>query len=379
MRFRICFGFAMLALSTATIAADYTQVTWSDAELKTVAKLSLSRLKTPEPKDLPTNRVAFNEKARHLGELLFHDIRLSVHGDTACSTCHIAEQAFAGPRIVEVPDQGPRSVPTLFGIAWQRFFFADGRKDSLWSQAIGPLTAKGEHGLSIKELARLIDKYYKAPYQELFGRIKSAAVKAGNDEVVNTIAANVGKAIAAFELTLTPPRTSFDAFADQAAAGKIASDAPLNQCAQTGLKIFIGKGFCVNCHNGPLLSNYDFHNTGAPLASMMDNAGGRMDGIRRLKSDPFNCLGPYSDHISGNECDELKHLGGMKTGTFRTPTLRQISKTAPYMHNGSIKTLEQVVAHYNNASDGPGGISELVPLRLDSTELQSLVCLLSSF
>jgi cytochrome c peroxidase len=144
------------------------------------------------------------------------------------------------------------------------------------------------------------------------------------------------------------------------------------------LRLFIGAGNCLQCHHGPLLANHDFHATGTPLSNGVFADPGRSEGIPQVLEDPFNCLGPYSD-AAPEDCGELRFMapsGPEHVGAFKTPTLRNVADTAPYMHAGQLETLEDVMAHYNEAPTGPHDHTDLFALNLSDAELRQLVAFL---
>jgi cytochrome c peroxidase len=146
------------------------------------------------------------------------------------------------------------------------------------------------------------------------------------------------------------------------------------------LKIFIGKGSCTNCHNGPLLTDNHFHNTGVPAIPGLPADDGRAVGAVQVKSDPFNCLGPYSD-AKPAQCAELKFMtatGPELVRAYKTPSLRDVVNRPPYMHAGQIASLAEVLEHYNEAPAAPAAHSELKPLRLTPSELKALEAFLAS-
>jgi len=180
--------------------------------------------------------------------------------------------------------------------------------------------------------------------------------------------ANLGKAIAAYERKILPGGTRFDDYAAQVAAGSD-DDNALNNSEKSGLKLFIGKGQCVTCHNGPLFTNHEFHNTGVLAVGGQMPSMGRYDGVRISQEDSFNCLGKFSD-ASAQECIELRFARDANdlVGAMKTPTLRNISETAPYMHGGQMTDLAQVVNHYNDAPSSMLSHNEAKPLGLRIVE-----------
>lgn len=364
---------ALLLFGVATGAGPgYAGDEWSDREVKLITTLSLSKL--PNLKELPkfgSNRYAFDARAQRLGEKLFFDQGLSHTGETSCATCHAEGTAYASPRLITTKDRGIRSVPTLLGVGWLDFYFWDGRADSLWSLAIGPLTSPKEHDLSPEDLRRRVVSVHRDGYTELFGD--------PTNQPPAQILANVGKAIEAYVLTIKLEPGPLDVFADRLAMGEVSPKDDLAPCAKRGLKLFVGKGTCVNCHNGPTLSNGYFHNIGVPLADLNDVGNGRQAGDEELVASPFTCVGPYSDAPDADKrrvCAESMHAGGSMLGAYKTPTLRAVSKTPPYMHNGIYRTLKQVLFHYNQRLSAPIGDAETLPLGLSDEEVDALECFL---
>ncbi|NNF40704.1 MAG: hypothetical protein HKN64_04945, partial [Woeseiaceae bacterium] len=144
-----------------------------------------------------------------------------------------------------------------------------------------------------------------------------------------------------------------------------------------GLRLFIGEAQCTRCHNGSLLTNNEFHNTGVLSAAGELPDRGRADGLREVQAEPFNCLGDYSDDAE-RHCPELVYVrtGPELVGAVRTPSLRNVSVTAPYMHKGQLATIEAVLLHYNDAPEAMIGHNEAEPLELDARQLQQLAAFL---
>ena len=391
---RIAIAAALVGLLTAVpawLALSQSNVRFSDTDVALVASMSLSQL-GPVPPD-PSNRVADDPAAAALGEALFSDVRLSRSGAIACASCHIPQRGFDDN---DLPGQGvgttTRRTMPLAGTAYSPWFFWDGRADSQWAQALGPLEHPGEQALDRLGIARVVASAYRQDYEALFGPLLdmeglphsasplgSAAdrdawtvLDAQTQLQVNTIFANVGKAIAAFERTLLPERSRFDDFADALADGKTSND--LTPSEQQGLAVFIGKGQCIQCHNGPLFSDHFFHNTGVPLAKDLPLDLGRSVALEHLDNDPFNCLGAFSDADPG-QCGELrfKSTDERLLRAFKTPSLRTVEIRAPFMHAGQFTDLETVVAHYNTAPWSVVGITELHKLQLTAAERSALV------
>ena len=140
-----------------------------------------------------------------------------------------------------------------------------------------------------------------------------------------------------------------------------------------GLKLFIGKANCTQCHNGPLFTNNEFHNTGVPAAPALPVDRGRMTGSKGVLSDEFNCRSKWSD--ARDACKELEFMAVAsheQERAFKVPSLRNVAERAPYMHAGQLGSLTDVLVHYNRAPAAPAGHTELKPLKLNARELRQL-------
>jgi cytochrome c peroxidase len=357
---------ALLALAACTQEPVPGTSTWSDSERARIAALSLSRLPPPPPD--PGNPFADDPRAAAFGATLFSDARLSRNGRIACASCHQPARAFSdGRALAEGLARGSRNTPGLLGVAWSPWLFWDGRADSLWAQAQGPLTHAREQGLTPTLLRERIAQFHRAGYEALFGPLDAA------DE--GEVALRVGQSLAAFERGLRPPRTRFDTWADALARGEEHDGLSLQE--QAGLALFVGRAQCLRCHHGPLLSNHGFHNTGmAPLPGRAPDRG-RADGLVQVLRDPLNCRG------TGAACPHLEYArrdAPEWLGAFKTPGLRQLALTAPYMHDGRFASLREVLDHYDRAPQvaAPAGHTELFPLGLTRAERDAIEAFLLS-
>ncbi len=392
----------VLALLPAAASAQSDEagpVVWSDSEKAALRSLSIASL-PPLPAD-PSNRVADDPRAARLGQRLFFDTRFSADNQVSCATCHLPGLAFTdGRKLGRGVGTAGRNTMTILGSAYSPWLFWDGRKDSLWSQALGPTESAVEHGGTRTQFAHFVasDPGLKARYESLFGALpdfgdstrfpmvagpvddKSArtaweGMAAADRKAVSTVFTNLGKAIAAYERRLIPGPSRFDRYVAAVLAGKDEQAADIFSQAETdGLRLFIGRGQCTRCHNGPLLSNFTFHNTGIPPLPGTQPDKGRSIGVTQALEDPFNCRGEFSD-AGARDCGELKFAkttGADLIGAMKTPSLRNIAKTAPYMHAGQYATLEPVLDHYNRAPKAAVGTSELSPLGLGADKLAAL-------
>ena len=355
--------------------------------------MSLGQLGAP-PAD-PSNRWADDPRAAALGKRLFFDARLSANGQVSCATCHDPAREFQDgiPLGKGVGTAGRRTMP-LAGTAHNPFFFWDGRRDSAWSQALGPLESAVEHGGTRAQYAHRVAASYRAEYEQVFGPLpdlsrvpRSAgpvadpaaraawdAMTAQDRDAATRVFVDIGKAIAAYERTITFAPTRFDLFVDAWARDGTLPKTILDENERAGLQLFAGKANCTQCHNGPLLSNNGFHNTGVPAGKGLAPDRGRLPAVEAVKGDEFNCRSRWSD-AAGDQCAELDFLAPASAAqerAFKVPSLRGVSKRAPYMHAGQFATLREVLQHYNRAEPAPAGRTELKPLHLTAAELDQL-------
>jgi cytochrome c peroxidase len=356
-------SFYMLAACSA-VRADR----WAPAQLEDLRGLWIGSLE-PLPPD-PTNRFADDPRAAALGRRLFFEPRLSGDGRVSCGTCHQPELGFQDgiPLGRGVGVTTRRTMP-IAGSAYSPFLFWDGRKDSLWAQALGPLESPVEHGGTREHYAGVVAQHYRTEYEHVFGPLP---VKR-DGESTTQVFVNIGKAIAAYERRVRHKPSRFDAYVDAlVTTGREPRDV-LTEEEIAGAKLFVGKGGCTQCHNGPLFTNQEFHNTGVPAAANLPVDRGRATGTHGVLADEFNCRSRWSD-ARGN-CAELDYM--VKSGhelerAFKVPSLRDVAERAPYMHAGQLATLSDVLAHYNHAPAAPAGHTEIKPLRLNARELRQL-------
>jgi len=199
---------------------------------------------------------------------------------------------------------------------------------------------------------------------------------------ISRVYANIGKAIAAYErkIVFTPAR--FDRFVEAELAGRrhTVTDA-FSDDERAGLRLFIGKANCSTCHNGSLLTDNHFHNTGVPQSTDgAANDSGRTTGVRAVMASEFNCVGKHSD-AKRDDCSELRFAvseGSELVRAFKTPSLRNAVTRPPFMHAGQFASISDVLAHYNRAPTAPAGKTELKRLRLSDSELRQLEAFLNT-
>jgi cytochrome c peroxidase len=325
----------------------------------------------------PSNRVSGKPEAIALGEKLFFEPRLSGPGSVLCATCHAPFRAFQDARargfgLKEVD----RNTLSVVDARFQRWFGWDGAHDSLWAQSIRPLLDPREMDASASHVARILRMVFPKEYEKAFGRPVPA-----DDE---TALVDAGKALAAFQETLVSGRTPFDAFRDALSRADREEAARYPLAAQRGLRIFVGKGNCSVCHFGPRFTNGEFADTGVPFFVAPGRVdGGRHAGIAKLKRSPFNLLGRHNDDPAKRTALGTRHVEPQHRnfGEFRVPGLRGVALTAPYMHNGSLATLRDVVKFYSELNEErlhADGERILRPLRLSPEEAGDLVAFLES-
>ena len=326
----------------------------------------------------PSNRVSGKAEAIELGERLFFDPRLSPSGKVLCATCHVPYRSWQDGRARAFGlAETDRNTQSLLDARYLRWFGWDGAGDSLWAQSVRPILEPREMGGSAAQVAALVrgDAELACRYDKVFGTPPPAS-----DEAV---LAGVGKALAAFQETLLSGRTPFDEFRDALERGDRAAAARYPAAAQRGLRIFIGRGNCGACHVGPVFTNSEFHDTGVPFFVKGGVDPGRHGGIRKLDANPLNLLGAHNDDGSGKSAIKTRQvaLEHRNFGEFKVPSLRNVAQTAPYMHNGSLATLEHVVRHYSEINPDrlhSDGEAILKPLRLSTAESADLVAFLES-
>lgn len=298
------------------------------------------------------------EAQAELGRMLFFDRRLSGDGTMSCAVCHVPELAFTDGR--ELSGAYPtnkhwRNTQSVINAGYLHTFFWDGRSNSLEGQAEGPMHAVFEMNLNPDYL---VEKLREIPaYRELFRKAFDAPVTR----------AAVTSALAAFERTIVVNDSPFDRYL------RGEQDA-LTPTARAGLAIFFGeRGRCASCHGGSLLSDQKFHNLGVPESPELKN-----DPQRRATRNYFLVqMGlPRMEHDPGRFA-VTEEPGDM--GAFRTPPLRQVAETGPYMHNGHFETLEEVIDFYDRGGGSDPNLSPLMkPLGLSAGEKEALTAFLHS-
>lgn len=296
-------------------------------QLQLTLPLGLEHSSLVIPEDNPLTR----EKVE-LGKLLFFDKRLSANATIACASCHIPSLALTDGQPVSTGihrQQGGRGAPTAINRAFSSAQFWDGRAGTLEEQSIGPFVNPIEHGFSSHdELVAKVQQF--AGYQPLFDQAF------GSGPITVKL---IGKAIASFQRTLLSGNSAYDQF------GVGGNEMALSAKAQNGFRVFVGKGQCLRCHFGFNFTDERFHNLGVDWDK---------------------------DHIDVGRFAVTKNPKDL--GAFKTPTLREVARTAPYMHDGRFATLPQVVDFYDQGGiPNPHLDPAMKPLNLADQEKKDLV------
>jgi len=262
-----------------------------------------------------------------LGQRLFEDRRLSRDGTIACSSCHDPERAFTKPDAVSpgvFGRRGRRNAPTVLNRAWGRVFFWDGRSPTLEDQVLKPIQDPNEMDLSLEEASRR----------------------------VGIAPADMARALASYIRSLMAGNSPYDRFSNGERTALSADE-------RNGLRVFQGRGNCIICHEGPNLSDEKLHNTGVAWLPADERAG-----------TPGRFLDEGGVAVSGAAHDR---------GAFKTPTLRDVGKTSPYMHDGSMATLEEVVDFYDRGGRrNPALDPDMEQLDLSVEDKRALVAFLKT-
>lgn len=379
---------------------------WSREDKTVIESLRLRPGDKPPPSK--SNRFADDPNAAALGEALFFDARFSVNGELSCASCHRPDRYFTdGKARGEGVHRTGRNTPTVVGTAFQTWFYWDGRRDSLWSQALVPFEAPDEMGGSRVQVVRLVatDAEYRSAYEGVFGPLPASIVDAGLPEHagplgtapmrnawyriskgvrydINQVYVNLGKALAAYQRSLAIPLSRFDLYVEALADEEKKPNRYLTREERAGLALWLDteKTHCMRCHNGSRFTNDGFSNIGTGTFEGPNLDFGRVFGIRAVMTDEFNCQGEFSD-AQPEECLHLEFLNRNAhvplEGAFKVPSLRNIANTAPYMHDGRFPDLAAVIEYYRNPPAGAAD-HELVPLDLSDREARQLEAFLEA-
>jgi cytochrome c peroxidase len=371
----------MAALSAPPVITAHAATCPDDKVPYTADELAAIYRHSPlgRPAPDPTDAVADQPAAARLGQALFYDARLSANGRVACATCHQPARAFTdGLPVARGLGTGTRNTPSLLNEAFGQWFFWDGRSDSQWSQALKPIENPREAGTDRLHILHVVfaDRALRGAYQAVFGpmpalnerrfpaharpdpdpdTVVNAAwmgMTAADRAAVDRAYGNLGKAIEAYERRLVSGESAFDRYVAGLKSGDAAAQKMLSPAAKRGLRLFVGPAHCELCHAGPAFSDGQFHNLGLPRLPGEVADSGRGGGIQQVRADPFNSAGVFSDSGAAAADGRLQFLPGPDSmlGAFKTPSLRNVALTAPYMHDGRFATLQEVLSFYARAA-----------------------------
>lgn len=320
---RLCLERGRIAWCLAATLAVALSTEFSVAqEFKLEVPNGLARMRIPSDNPLTGPKI-------ELGKQLFFDARLSKDNTISCATCHDPEKGWSnGEQFATGIDgqMGDRNSPTVINAGFQYFQFWDGRAAHVEGQALGPIQNPIEMNMTLDELEKKLNAIegYRTQFQNIFG--------------TDVTRDGVAKAIGAFERTILSGDAPYDRF-------KAGDENALSEQAERGRHIFFNKAQCSACHSGRNFTDGGFHNIG----------------IGMEKEDIH--LGRFKEtDIEGDR------------GSFKTPTLREIARTGPYMHDGRFKTLEEVVKYYNDGGfDNQYLDEEIFPLDLTDEQMADLV------
>jgi cytochrome c peroxidase len=297
----------------------------------------------------PGNRLSGRPAAVAFGERLFQDPRLSASGAIACSHCHIPARDFVDGRTLAAGQQiGQRHTPSVVNARFARWQGWAGDTDSLWAASIRPLLDAAEMGPAERVVA---ERVRSEPDLACGYRAATGRAPGPDDEVV---IADLGKSLAAFQETLVSAPSPFDHFRDALRRGARRAAARYPPAAQRGLKLFIGDAGCALCHRGPLFTHGEFDHAGIPVRGADGRIDwGRYSGVKALRASRYNLLTRHNDDATRANAPGTRHVAPeVETyGAFRVPGLRNVADTPPYMHDGSLPTLEAVVRHYSTIDE----------------------------
>lgn len=409
----------------------------SDAERSALETL---RYDDGSPPPDPSNRVADDPLARRFGQRLFFDpafsgpllegdndgssATLGERGDSgkvSCAGCHVPETAFVDTRSphrqVSLAAQWTlRKTPTLLEVAFAPLYNWDGRRDSLWNQALGVMESNREFNSGRLFVAQQLFRKHRAEYESVFGDMPAFddetrfpeltgdttgcievttlegvvfqcrgmpgdaadydSMSAEDQELVTIASVNAAKAMAAYLRLLRCGPSRFDAWLD-------GDTTALSPSELRGAQVFVGRGQCIDCHSGPRLTDDRFHNVGlspaeVAVAILDSDDRGAAEGIRAALEDPLSTAGDFSD---GDRDVLPAEVGSELEGAFRTPTLRCASQHPSFMHTGQLTSLSQVVDFFDRGGHPHGsypGNNELAPLALSDDEKTDLVAFIEA-
>lgn len=403
------------AAQAAAPVGDDQILDWTESELRKIVQHSPL---PPVPID-PTNRVADDPAAAHFGQYLFFDSRFSVNNTVSCATCHDPKRGFSNAKPFGegvLDSHTERHAQSLWNVAYNRWYYWAGSVDTIWSQALKPIEGHDEMRSNRLAAVHLVarDDQLRAAYENIFGQMQDISdvsrfplagkppstksediedplltawksMTADDQHTINTIFVNLGKTIAAYERKIISRDSPFDRFVENLLNKKPQSVPNFPIAAQRGLRLFIGEANCRLCHVGPNFTDGEFHSIGlANRDGTIPSDAGRFAGASALKDDMFSAAGRFSDAPDGDAAKRTRQtiITPDHWGQFKTPSLRNVATSAPYMHQGHFDSLDDVL-HYYSTLDGMIQIGHhretiLQPLNLTDQQRADLIAFLQS-
>lgn len=373
---------AAVALVTLILIATNEIVEGNDDINFDSEEIARLRSYSPWPMSVPPdpgNEFSGQHWAEKLGEELFSDPMLSGNQSIACASCHQQDRAFSDS-LPTAKGAGAhvRNTLGLLNVGYQRWFGWDGGSDSLWSASLRPILSPIEMNADVTTVAARLRADFNFKKS-----LKNAGINISkqNDEALVVLAT---KTIGAFMRTLLSQPTSFDHFIEALLTHNSNAQRLYPRAAKRGMKLFFGEGNCHLCHFGPNFSNGEFHDTGRPFFTGVGQVDpGRYSGIQRLRRDRYNLTGEFNGTLVKHELQKTRtvKLTQENFGQWRTPGLRNLTQTAPYMHDGSLLSLRDVVDSYADLDPTrlhSQGQALLKPLNWDESDRNAVVSFLES-
>lgn len=375
------------AIAAATAAGGVFAIEESEfnpMEVRRILQHSAKELKFSDDSNAALNDPA----AIELGKALFMSPRLSAKGDISCASCHIPGLGWQDGKIhhLNLHEGVKRNTPSLLNACFARWYYWDGRADTLWAQALDVFTSDNDFKTTHAALATAVadDPVLSGCYEKAFGtsRKPDPEIPQRSDSA-QRVAVNLSKALAAFQCTLISTESPFDVFVEGLRTQDKQKMTALSTDARRGLKLFVGRGDCRTCHSGALFSDHEFHNIGIDERGANRDGGGRYAGLRDLLRSIYRADGAFSDAPNGSSARKAILVAPstqQNRRQFKTPTLRNVELTPPYMHDGSLESLEDVLRHYRSplGNQDEHGEAVLNPVALSDQDISDLTQFLKS-
>lgn len=341
----------LIAAYSNVIASEMEHEQWLEANKSKIQSIFAENALDIRLNDYSTQSI----NSTNVGRKIFFDKRISKNGDKSCASCHQPNRLWTDG--LQKPINGMFNTPTLIGANRLKWLFWDGRVIGLANQAIHPMKNINELGIDSRKLLYLManEQEYNTAYRRQFGKLPDIECISNNEDLcenqLKVFQKNTGKLVASFVASIPIPHTKFDTFLMDLQKG--AKQSTFTTQNISGLRLFVEKGNCAACHNGNNLTDGQFHNV---LVSETIGPGvfmpGRYLGLQTAKSSSdTEYLGLDAFETFARAEISRARFDSSLYGAFKTPTLRGLSCTSPYMHNGKFSTLKDVLKHYSSFED----------------------------